>query len=206
MMQIGFLSNSFLIGSTPTAEREREACVVVVDCLVRAGRRARCLPLPSCLLCMLLPRCYSILSVQRPMPAFPAFEGSIIHISPWQCQRKLLNVLSTTGVHACRPAEDGEPSFRSSKHRRHRNLPPARGHSGRGDDGVVVSYRSTRPASSYTWLHARENPGRPIIPKSMRPRLIHPRGLDPLPPKTAHCGIEGASSPRPTHAASVHII
>src|SRR5688572_19194164 len=27
--------------------------------------------------------------------------------------------------------DDCEPSFRSSKHRRHRNLPPARGHSGR---------------------------------------------------------------------------
>lgn len=43
-------------------EREREACVVVkmpasAFLLVRAGRRARCLPLPSCLLCMLLPRC-----------------------------------------------------------------------------------------------------------------------------------------------------
>lgn len=188
-------------------EREREACVVV-DSLVRAGRRAICLPLPSCLLCMLLPAApMLLLSVQRPMLlSRPSRDPSSTY--PWQCQRKLLNVLSTTGVHACRPAEDGDPSFRSSKHRRRRNLPPEVS-LWPGDDGVVVSYRidphdlrlrthgcmlertPPRPAD-HSQIHASTTSHSPSTRCPQNRSLPH--------------GIEGASSPRPTHAATVHII
>lgn len=127
-----------------------------------------------------------LLSVQRPMPAFPAFEGSIIHISMAMPTQASQCFPPTTASHHSGAQSTGAVAICHP-----RSL-------WSGDDGVAVSYRSTHDLRLRAWL---ENPGRPIIPKSMRPRprLIHPKN------RSLRHGIEGASSPRPTHAESVHI-
>lgn len=96
--------------------------------------------------------------------------------------------------------DDCEPSFRSSKHRRHRNLPPARGHSGRVM--MASSYRiDPHDLRLRAWLRAR-----PADHSQIHASTSHsPSTRCPQNRSLPH-GIEGASIPRPTHAATVHII